>query len=74
MTPLLAPNMLTTKEVAKRHHVVDRTVRHAIKRGWLHAERVGWGWLIHLQDALLWKPKRGRRGTRKRAGTKRDAR
>ncbi len=57
-------DLATTKEVAKLKGVCDRTVRHAIMRGWLPATRIGRIWLVTWENANAWHPKRGRRPRR----------
>jgi excisionase family DNA binding protein len=43
--------VLTTSEVAGAYGISDRTVREAIEKGWLKAQKSGGTWLIRRQDA-----------------------
>jgi excisionase family DNA binding protein len=43
--------VLTTSEVAEAYGISDRTVREAIEKGWLKAQKSGGTWLIRRLDA-----------------------
>jgi excisionase family DNA binding protein len=43
--------VMTTSEVAEAYGIGNRTVREAIEKGWLKAQKSGGTWLIRRQDA-----------------------
>lgn len=58
--------MLTVTEAAKLKGCYDRTIRFAIKRGEIRAEKVGKTWAIDRDSLARWFPKERGKYERKR--------
>src|SRR5574341_9626 len=54
--------IMTVSEVAEAYGISDRTVREAIEKGWLNAQKSGGTWLIRRRDA---QARWGHRGQQK---------
>ncbi len=58
--------MLTVTEAAKLKKCYDRTIRFAIQRGEIRAEKIGKTWAIDRESLAKWWPKEPGKYERKR--------